>query len=71
MTIKKVRITPPSQLAREKSDACVFALDSEFMSECAEKPGSQKDVDSARGGLVAVANGGVELLIEAVQRGYL
>lgn len=48
----------PSPLPREELDACIFALDAEFMESLEEKPKPQQDVGSAWGGVVAAVNGG-------------
>lgn len=49
----------PSPLRREEIDACIFALDAEFMELLDEKPKPQADVGSAWGGVVAAVNAGV------------
>lgn len=48
----------PSPLPREELDACIFALDAEFMESLEEKPKPQEDIASAWGGVVAAVNGG-------------
>lgn len=48
----------PSPLPREELDACIFALDAEFIESLDEKPKPQEDVESAWGGVVAAVNKG-------------
>lgn len=45
-------------LPREELDACIFALDAEFMDSLDDNPKPQADVGSAWGGVVAAVNGG-------------
>lgn len=47
----------PSPLPREELDACIFALDAEFMEGLDEKPKPQEDVESAWGVVVNQING--------------
>jgi len=44
-------------LSRGELDACIFALDAEFMDSMEEKPKPQKDVGSTWGAVVAAVNG--------------
>lgn len=48
----------PSPLPREELDACIFALDAEFMDSLEEKPKAGKPAASAWGDVVAAVNGG-------------
>ena len=49
----------PSPLPRDELDACIFALDAEFMDSLEDKPEAKNNVLSAWGdGLVAAINGG-------------
>lgn len=47
----------PSPLPREELDACIFALDAEFMQGLVEKPEPQEDVGSAWAKAVSQVNG--------------
>lgn len=47
----------PSPLPREELDACIFALDAEFLDGLDDKPAPQKDVGAAWGSVVAAVNG--------------
>jgi len=48
----------PSPLPREDLDACIFALDAEFLAGLGDKPAPQKDVGAAWGSVVSQINGG-------------
>lgn len=48
----------PSPLPREELDACIFALDAEFIDSLGDKPKPQDDVESAWGDVVAAVNKG-------------
>lgn len=47
----------PSPLSREELDACIFALDAEFMAGDEEAPEPQEDVESAWRKAVGAING--------------
>lgn len=47
----------PSPLPRDELDACIFALDAEFMDGLEEHPKPQEDVGSAWAAAVAQING--------------
>ena len=56
--ITSVLTAHPSPLPREELDACIFALDAEFMERMYENPEPQEDVESVWGGVVAAINNG-------------
>jgi len=48
----------PSWVPRAELDACIFALDAEFLDSLEDKPKPQKDVASAWSGVVAAVSVG-------------